>query len=608
MAKMRPAPDGPPDKYIAVSGRLHYAGGGRLWVLDPGGRVLEAPEEAGPILRVADRFRTLREHRQALLSMGWQDDGSGMLDELLSSLVSSGALRSRQELLQGIQEAEPEAPPPAISAIAWITRDRPELLRRSVQSAIANLRLYSRRAELRVYDDSANAQARQAARTMLAELGRREGYPVFYAGEEEKRDFAAALRARAGGVSAEIIEFALFDPLGIGYTPGANLNAVMLDNCGKLVVHADDDTVFRFASLPEAEAGLRLSSAADPTQVRFFSRALERKAAELRDADILFAHESLLGHSVADCLRQHGGEADCDEASPEFLALLQAGGGRVAATMAGVCGDSGLGSPSFVLWLAGDSRELALQSEQHYRDALRTREVLRGVDRPTLSSSTFFMNMHCGLDNRLTLPPFLPVLRNSDGLFAQMLKSCRPSGLTAYLPLAIAHLPGVQRASAGGGPWRARARTADLLCAVLRYVVRVGVCRSLEQGLRSLGEQLVGVAGLPAPQFRALFGQAWAESLSGNILALEQLLQANGGEPGYWAADVVAWIREAQETVAAAGPLIPEDLRREASPGESAAHWQHLVLFFGELLQQWPALRQAAAVMASEGRRLAVPL
>ena len=90
---------------------------------------------------------------------------------------------------------------------------------------------------------------------------------------------------------------------------------------------------------------------------------------ELRDADILSAHESLLGRSVADCLRQHGGEADCDEASPEFLALLQAGGARVAVTMAGACGDSGMGSPQFVLWLSGRSRELALQSEQHYRDA-----------------------------------------------------------------------------------------------------------------------------------------------------------------------------------------------------------------------------------------------
>ena len=310
MAMKKPAPDRQPEeKYIAASGRLLYAGGGRLWLVDPArGRVLEAPEEAGPILRVADRFRTLSEHRQALLELGWQDDGSGSLDALLSSLVRDGLLRSRSEVLRRIQEAPAEPPPPPIDAITWVTRDRPALLRRSVESAVANLRLYGRRVDLKVYDDSGDARARQATRAMLAELGRREGYSVLYAGLEEKREFASALQARAGGVNPETIEFALFDPLGIGYTPGANTNAVLLDTCGQLIVHADDDTVFRFASPPNPCSELRLSSAVDPTEIRFFESGQKRDAAvELHDADILAAHETLLGRSAADCLRQLGG-------------------------------------------------------------------------------------------------------------------------------------------------------------------------------------------------------------------------------------------------------------------------------------------------------------
>jgi len=611
MSSKKPAPGGQPEeKYIAASGQLLYAGGGRIWVMDPArGRVLEAPQEAGPILRIADRFRTMREHRKALLEQGWQDDGSGLLDALLSSLVRSGALLARRELLQHLQDAAPEAPPPPLSAIAWVSRDRPALLRRSVESAISNLRRYARRVDLRIYDDTAEAPARQETRAMLAELGRHEGYPVFYAGAEEKRDFAAALRTRAGGVSAESIEFALFDPLGIGYAPGANSNAVLLDTCGKHIVHADDDTMFRFASLPATDAGLRLSSAADPTEVRFFAGAREREAAVvLRDVDILSAHEALLGRTVADCLRQHGGEADCDEVSPEFLLHLPAGGARVAATMAGVCGDSGLGSSLFVLWLSGRSRELALQSEHHYRDAIRSREILRATDRPTLGSSAFLMTMHCGLDNRQALPPLLPVLRNADGLFGQMLKSWLPSGLTAYLPLAIAHLPAETRSSGGADPWRVRTRAADLLIALLHYVIRAGACRSLEQELRSLGEQLAGVAGLPAPEFQALSHQAWAENLSAHILALEQLLELHGGEPGYWAADLEAWVQTAQKAVTAEVPLIPEDLEQRVQPGEAAVIWQKLVRLFGELLQGWPAIRQAAGELAREGRSLAAPL
>jgi len=590
------------EEFIAAGGRLLHAGGGLLWLIDQArGRVLEAPEEAGPVLRVADRFRTLREHRQALLELGWQDDGSGSLDALLSSLVRSGALRSRSEVLHRILEVPPEPPPPPISALTWVTRDRPQLLRRSVESAIANLRLHGRRVDLKVYDDSGDARARQGTRAMLVELGRREGFAVHYAGAEEKREFAAALQARADGVAGEAVEFALFDPLALGYTPGANTNAVLLDSCGQLIVHADDDTVFRFASLPEAGAGLRFSSAADPTEVRFSA------AVELRDADILAAHEALLGRAVADCLRRNDAAADFDPVSPELLPRLEAGAG-VAVTMVGVCGDSGLGSAQFVLWLGGASRELAWRSERHYREALDGREILRAADRPTLGSSAFLMSMHLGLDNRLALPPFLPVLRNGDGLFGQLLKQGRPSALTGYLPLAIAHLPAEARSAAGVGLWRGRTRAADLLASLFGHTLRAGACRSLEQEWRSLGEQLAAVALLPAREFQALVRQAWTGSLSGNILALEQILEEQGDRPDYWATDARVWIRGAQEAVSALGPLIPEDLPWEDSADEVAARWQQLVHRFGKLLQQWPAIREAAGELAREGRRLARPL
>jgi hypothetical protein len=273
---------------------------------------------------------------------------------------------------------------------------------------------------------------------------------VFYAGAEEKRAFASLLKDQADGVSAETIEFALFDPFQVGYTYGANTNAVLLDSCGKLVVHADDDSVFLSAAPPLALPGLRLTSAVDPTEWRFFADSREReRQAVPRDSDLLAAHQELLGQPVAACLRRHSGEADCDEVAPEFLTVLESAGTKVAVTMAGVCGDSGLGSPLAVLWVSGATRETVLASEQSYRAAQRGREILRAAPCVTLSQSAFLMSNHCGLDNRLALPPFLPALRNSDGVFGQVLKACQPRSLIAHLPEAVLHLPGEQRAFAG---------------------------------------------------------------------------------------------------------------------------------------------------------------
>jgi hypothetical protein len=594
------------EKYIAVSGRLHYAGGGRLWIVDPArGRVLEAPEEAGPLLRAADRFRTLREHRKALLEMGWQDDGSGSLDALLASLVGDGILRSRREVLGRIQEAPPEAPPPPVSAITWITCDRPQLLRRSVQSAIVNLRQYGHQVDLRVYDDSADAQARRATRAMLAELGRREGFAVRYAGAEEKRAFASALKERAPGVAAETIEFALFDPLRLGYTNGANFNASLLDTCGRMVVHADDDSVFLCAVLPQTAAGLRLSSAADPTERRFFADRQQReRGAQPHDVDLLAAHQTLLGRSAGACLRQFGGQADCAEAAPEFLPVLESGA-RVAVTMAGMCGDSGQGSPLSVLWLTGTDREAALASEQGYRCALRSREILRAVPCATLSQGAFLMSNHCGLDNRLALPPFFPALRNADGVFGQLLNAGQPRHLIAHLREAVLHLPGEQRVFSGEP--RVQPRLSDLLMLLVRSLAAASWTEDPQRGMLAIGGGLVDAGRLPPAAFAGLLRELWAAEASHLILALELLLQEHGGRPEFWAADAEAWIERVRRLVGAQEPLVPADLADRGGGWEAVGFTQRLVRDYGELLLAWPELRAGSVWLASDGMFLARP-
>jgi hypothetical protein len=599
----RSAQEPPQETYIAAGGRLHYAGGGRLWIVDPiRDRVLEAPEEAGPILQLADRFRTLAGHRRALLEAGWQDDGSGSIDALLAGLVRSGALRSRGEVLGRILEAQPEAPPPPVDAICWITRDRPQLLRRSLESAIANLRRFGRRAELRVYDDSAQVRARQDTRDMLAELGRREGFPVFYAGAEEKRAFAAALQAGVGGTAPETIEFALFDPFGIGYTPGANTNAAMLDTLGRCFLRADDDSVFRFAAPPGASAGLRLSSEADPTERRFFAGREEReKAVTLRDVDILAAHEALLGRPVADCLRRFGGQADCDQASPEFLTVLETS--RIAVTMAGVCGDSGMGSALSVLWLEGEARARAMASNDSYRVATSSREILRGPAQSTISQGTFLMYMNCGLDNRLTLPPFLPALRNADGLFGQVLRAVLPRCLIAHLPEAALHLPEEKRIFEGG--LRVQPRLSDLLLLLVRSLAAAPWSADPELGHQIVGTGLIEAARLSPLQFQGLLRQLWVAEMSRYAAVLEQLLERHHGEPGYWAADAKAWHEQTRRRLTEAQPLVPADLAGGSSGLDGAALAQRIAGGFGELLRAWPGLREQAGRLAAAGLSLA---
>ena len=70
--------------------------------------------------------------------------------------------------------------------------------------------------------------------------------------------------------TADVIEFALFDPEGCGMTAGANRNALLLHSVGDMVLSVDDDTVCSVAESPRLRDGLALSSGANPTDFRFF--------------------------------------------------------------------------------------------------------------------------------------------------------------------------------------------------------------------------------------------------------------------------------------------------------------------------------------------------
>src|SRR6185436_21152034 len=93
-----------------------------------------------------------------------------------------------------------------------------------------------------------------------------------------------------------LIEFALLDPFGIGYHPGANRNALLLHNVGRPFFCADDDTICRPASFGNDPRAIGLSDAFDPTSIWPYEdfTNLERSM-RFAPVDILGEHERILG-------------------------------------------------------------------------------------------------------------------------------------------------------------------------------------------------------------------------------------------------------------------------------------------------------------------------
>lgn len=599
--------DGPATWYRATYLNLVPAGDDVL---------LHDPERAAPIvlptfeldlLAQCTHFATVVTHADAAARRtGLPPDG---VTQRLYELVDRGLLVSQQEVLsraRAAAEAETDAAP-TLDRVAVITGDRPASLATCLRSYRER---YGAEIELIVFDDSADPVTRAENRRVAAQAA--AGGRILYAGEDEKRRLVTELAARSG-VEEEVVRAAVAEFDGCTWHTGANRNAALLDAAGSAVLMVDDDTTARAAYLADAGDGLRLSSRYDPWSVHFFASVEDAlDAADWQDADILAWHRRFLGRSPAACafgpaarggplpLDADGVALDLNEADASLIAAFSRGRGRVVVTSAGVAGDSGMGLPLYFLWLQGPARERLLDGYASHR---ATRAVHRGADVATVSNTQLLMTTHLAFDVRATIPPFTPVLRNDDGVFGDLLKTCAPESYIAFLPWAVEHKPPDARAADFNQVVRsvARIRANDIICDLANaFEPAPGVVDPAVR-LRAFGQYLAALGAMPPADFDALVRYQIMAAVGRRMEVLTRAVDQNGGQPDRWAEDCAAAVTEGLRALTD-DALVVADMPG-ATPDERHRRFQRLLHRFGRVIDAWPALLRAAGDL-----RVAQPL
>jgi len=599
--------DGPATWYRAMYLNLVPAGDDVL---------LHDPERAAPVVLPAfeldllaqcTHFAPVEEHAAAAeRRTGLPADS---VARQLYELVDRGLLVSQQEMLaraRGAGETDTDAAP-TLDRVAVITSDRPTSLAICLRSYRER---YGADLELIVFDDSADADTRAENRRVAAEAA--AGGRILYAGEDEKRQLVTELAARSG-VEPDVVRAAVAEFDGCTFHCGANRNAVLLDAAGGAVLMVDDDTTARAAQPADVRDGLRLSSRHDPWSLHFFARVEDAlDAADWRDADLLAWHRRFLGRSPAACafgaaargmplpLDADGATLDLNEAGAALIAAFSRGRGRVVVTCAGVAGDSGMGGPLNFLWLQGAARRRLLEDYESHRT---TRAVHRGADVATVSNTQLLMTPHVAFDVRATIPPFSPVLRNEDGAFGYVLRTCAPESYIAFLPWSVEHAPRDARAAdfdhvlRSVGRVHANSIIRDLAHA---YEPAPGVADPAMR-LRAFGRYLAALGAMPPADFDALVRYQIVAAVGRRIEALTRVVDQNSGQPERWAEDCAAVMTEGLR-VLTEDALVVADIPG-ATPDERHRRFQRLLYRFGRLIDAWPALLRAATDL-----RVAQPL
>jgi hypothetical protein len=561
-------------------------------------------------------FKTLDEHaRKCALSFTASNSAGepvkvDLIRKHLSMLAESGLLISETAVLEQCGQSGEILP--GIASVGITTRNRIDSLERCLRSYIEDLKRYERHHDFVVMDDSETSAARTSNKEMLAQLKQEYDVEISYAGLEEKTQFAKSLVAE-GHFDPKVVNFALTDSDDHEFSCGKNRNALFLQTIGELIFSTDDDAVCRIVAPPESVKDFEQEPRGQlltPVEFWFFADREETLGSvSFVDEDILAAHEQLLGRQLGDCLNSFGNVSLLSMQRPlsHHLRSLRAGPGRVLVTLTGMVGDSGIRLPVTYRVLDRRSRERLISSEASYLSGCLSRELLRVATRACLSHDTWFVSTALGFDNRELLPPFFPVLRGSDGIFAELLRLCFEYGYLGDVPRAILHAPMPPRT------YRREAVTRSVTSVTMDSLVSAclssqrfwpGLTNATER-MRALGKHLIEIGSTSLEEFEEFVRIHVWQMQSAVISNLEKDLMDYRDAPAYWASDLKAHLALRRDSLTKPEYLVPGELLEYRSFDEARELSRSLVIRFGQLLCNWPDIMEAARILRARGERLA---
>jgi hypothetical protein len=151
----------------------------------------------------------------------------------------------------------------------------------------------------------------------------------------------------------------------------------------------------------------------------------------------------------------------------------------------------------------------------------------------------------------------------------------------------------------------ARIPSGQIIQALVRSVAPGPDRSDGNRNLRALGRSLAEWGAAAPDNIEELVRVLLWNHLSRQACLWEGLLRKYGGQPAFWADDVRQLLAVLREALPGKDFTSPPDLAEAFGADAACARLQRLVRRFGELLQVWPDMVEAARDLRARGLRLA---
>jgi len=480
----------------------------------------------------------------------------------------------------------------AIKSVAVLTHNRPKELRRTLLSVGEVIRSYGHSVALCVTDSSQDEGITAANKQSLRDVGREYSLDTRYIGRAEKLQLVRTLGDH--GIPALVSRFAFFG-LEHAENIGANRNAELIDNVGDAFISFDDDVIALASCLTSAK-----SSASFTSDLNFMTfRPAAKRGVLLQDVkfevlDLVGTHGRVLGRSVSELSMLF----DASKSEQDDCRLkMKSCDGRVAISMMGLVGDSGLASP-LSYYLVGKV-DLSGVSSFVRMFTLASREVARFVEETVITDLPWCLGASIGLDASRGIVPFMPSFRNEDGLFAFMLRFLSETKYFAHLPFVHLHDPPTERRYNMTGLINGTLKFAffNVVIAAMQVARPTLTGDSFDMRMIQLGRFFVSLSQIPLAEFVECVEK---EMRTASLSYLKKLESAARGADRFGRGMIVLYMKSLESRLRQGSLLDLSDLGASASKSSSEAA-QEVVGQFGLLLQWWPSILQCALERKASG-------
>ena len=585
--------------------RVDLGNGGVLLQNRDNGKQMTISPEVATALTYCHTFKTLQEHAQTLVGTIPQLQGQlADVTNVLTMVKDAGLMLSAQSICDRLSPDEPPVAALAPTRVCIITCDRPAAVERLLDSMLHAGSLSSHD-ELFLVDDSRDPANGEQNRELVAKFNLTSSKDMRYLGATEQLKFLQAMIAAKPDDESAIRFLIDRERWAPHKSYGLARTMCLLLTVGYRCIVLDDDVLCSSVLPPNTGEGITFGGGSNRELACYASEQELMQKAAFSDTDPLTGHARCLGMSLSQALPQLDAkginQATLHDASATMLNTLRADS-PILVTQCGSWGDPGTAGSNWFFDLGPESIERILAAPGGLSSALSNRHYWLGRNRTNISKMAV-MSQATGLDNSQLLPPYFPVLRGEDYLFASMVVCLHPTAAVLDYNWCVPHLPLEQRGGSRAAREPIAAQAGLGLCA--RYLVN---CTDYESGV-SPGTRLQKLAVLleelsqrsPASlvaTLRTELAQQHAEQLR---LLDQQLKTAPDLGSQNWEGYLKRGVEEVNTALQT--PINISDIPhapRELDEEELMGTAKSVMADFGSALMAWPGLREVAVKVCSQ--------